>query len=198
MATRNRADNWVALGEAYQTALEEGRLETYRKRRWQRSEEFSTWLTEAALAGLSKKQASDLYRSSAANQSKEFRTNAVEEVRDSLDFLLYDETKLEGRFEECAAEDGGFKLAGAGKQFVSYLMCLRDPGLLAVWSTHAERLLRTLGMYHPGLRGRNLGMGYMDLLEALQVVRARTELRDFRMVDEFAYAVTRPENRRAE
>jgi hypothetical protein len=38
----------------------------------------------------------------------------------------------------------------------------------------------------------------MDLLEALQVVRARTGLRDFRMVDEFAYAVTRPENRRAE
>ena len=198
MATRNRADNWVALGEAYQTALEEGRLETYRKRRWQRSEEFSTWLTEAALAALSEKQASDLYRSSAANQWREFKTNAIEEVRDSLDFLLYDETKLEGRFEECAAEDGGFKLAGAGKQFVSYLMCLRDPGLFAVWSTHAERLLRTLGMYHPGLRGRNLGMGYMDLLEALQVVRARTGLRDFRMVDEFAYAVTRPENRRAE
>ena len=170
-------------------------MDTYRKRRWQRSEEYPTWLTEAAL---SEKQASDLYRSSAASQSKEFRTNAIEEVRDSLDFLLYDETKLEGRFEECAAEDDGFKVAGAGKQFVSYLMCLRDPGLFAVWSTHAERLLRILGMYNAGLRGRNLGMGYMDLLEALQVVRARTGLRDFRMVDEFAYAVTRPENRRAE
>jgi hypothetical protein len=149
MATRNSTDKWVALGAAYQKALEEGRLETYRKRRWQRSEEFSTWLTEAAPAALSEKQASDLYRGSAANQSKEFKTNAIEEVRDSLDFLLYDETKLEGRFEECVAEDGGFKLAGAGKQFVSYLMCLRDPGIFAVWSTQAERLLRALGMIIP-------------------------------------------------
>ena len=146
MATRNSTDKWVALGAAYQKALEEGRLDIYRKRRWQRSEEYATWLTEAALATLSEKQASDLYRSPSANQSKEFRTNAIEEVRDSLDFLLYHETKLEGRFEECAAEDGGFKLAGAGKQFVSYLMCLRDPGLFAVWSTHSERLLRILGM----------------------------------------------------
>ena len=55
MATRNRADNWVALGEAYQTALEEGRLETYRKRRWQRSEEFSTWLTESGAGGAVRK-----------------------------------------------------------------------------------------------------------------------------------------------
>ena len=198
MATRHSAYNWVASGDTYRKALEEGRMDAYRKRRWQRSEEFSTWLTESALLLLSEKQAADLYRGSASNQAKEFKTNPIEEIRDSLDFLLYDETKLEGRFEECAAEDGGFKLAGAGKQFFSYLMCLRDPGLFAVWTTHAERLLRMAGMYHPGLRGRNLGMGYMDLLEALQVVRARVGLPDFRSVDEFAYAVTRPVTRREE
>ena len=141
MATRNSADHWVDLSDTYHTAVNEGRLEAYRKWRWQRSGEFAQWLTETVLPSLSEKQAADLYRGSASNQAKEFKTNTIEEVRETLDFLLYDEIKLEGRFQECAAEDGGFKLAGAGKQFVSYLMCLRDPGLFAVWTTHAERLL---------------------------------------------------------
>ena len=180
------------MAETHRAALEEGRLESYRKRRWARAEEFSSWLTEEALAGLTEKQASDLYRGSGSNQSREFKLNSIDEVRESLDFLLYDATKLEGRFEECAADDGGFKLAGAGKQFVSYMMCLRDPGLFAMWTPYSERLLRLAGLSHPGLRGRNLGMGYMDLLDALQVVRVRAGLPDFRLVDEFAFANTRP------
>ena len=177
--------------ETYRAALEEGRLDSYRKRRWARAEEFSVWITEETLAGLTEKQASDLYRGSGSNQSREFKLNSIDEVRESLDFLLYDATKLEGRFEECAADDGGFKLAGAGKQFISYLMCLRDPGLFAMWTPYSERLLRMVGLYHPGLRGRNLGMAYMDLLDALQVVRARARLPDFRLVDEFTFANTR-------
>ena len=178
--------------ETYRAALDEGRLDSYRKRRWARAEESSSWLTEGALAGLAEKQASDLYRGSGSNQAKDFKQNSIEDIRESLDFLLYDATKLEGRFEECAADDGGFKLAGAGKQFISYLMCLRDPGLFAMWTPYSERLLRMVGLYHPGLRGRNLGMGYMDLLDALQVVRVRAGLPDFRLVDEFAFANTRP------
>lgn len=183
--------------ETYRAALEKGRLESYRKRRWTRAEEFSSWLTAGALAGLTEKQASDLYRASGSNQSREFKLNSIDEVRESLDFLLYDATKLEGRFEECAADDGGFKLAGAGKQFVSYMMCLRDPGLFAMWTPYSERLLRMVGLYHPGLRGRNLGMGYIDLLDALHVVRLRAGLPDFRLVDEFAFANTRPRRRDA-
>ena len=149
------------------------------------------------MPGLTEKQASDLYRGSGSSRAREFKQNPIEDVRESLDFLLYDRTKLEGRFKECAGDDGGFKLAGAGKQFVSYLMCLRDPGLFAMWTPYSERLLRMVGLYHSGLRGRNLGMGYMDLLDALQRVRVRAGLPDFRLVDEFAYANTRPLKRQA-
>ena len=198
MAGRERAAvDWTPLAETYRAALDKGRLTSYRKRRWARAEEFSSWLTEEALAGLSEKQASDLYRASGSNQAGEFKQNPIAEVRESLDFLLYDATKLEGRFDECAADDGGFKLAGAGKQFISYLMCLRDPGLFAMWTPYSERLLRMAGLYHPGLRGRNLGMGYIDLLDALQIVRVRVGLPDFRLVDEFAFANTRPRKRDA-
>ena len=198
MATRIGSVDWLSLQETYHSALEGDGLEAYRKRRWQRCEEFAGWPSQVELASLSEKKASELYRASGGNRTKEFKSNPIEEVRDSLDFLLYDNIKLEGRFEECAAKDGGFKLAGAGKEVVSYILCLRDPGLFAVWTSHAERLLRRVGMYRNGLRGRNVGMGYMDLLEVLQLVRREVGLADFRFVDEFAYAVTRPGNRPAD
>ena len=198
MATGTGFVSWIKSREVYQRALDQGHLGRYRKRRWQRSAEFAEWLTDRELPSLSIKQALALYRASGGSRAHEFKANAIEEVRDSLDFLLYDTIKLEGRFEECASEDGGFKLAGAGKEFVSYLLCLRDPGLFAVWTSHVERALRRLGIYPEGLRRGNLGMGYMDLLEALQRVRRELGLPDFRAVDEFAYAVTRPGTRMAE
>lgn len=197
MATRLGAIDWLSFQETYSSALEGSGLETYRRRRWQRCQEFAGWLTQVELASLSEKEVSVLYRASGGNRTKEFNSNPIEEVRDSLDFLLYDTITLEGRFEECAADDGGFKLVGAGKEFVSYVLCVRDSALFAVWTSHAERLLRRVGIYRDGLRGKNLGMWYMDLLEVLQRVRREVGLADFRSVDEFAYAVTRPGNRPA-
>lgn len=166
-------------------------MDAYRKRRWAGSERFAVWLAEAGLPSLSEPQALTLYRASGGRRSQEFKSNPIEEIRDSLDFLLYDTIKLEGRFDECASADGAYKLAGAGKEFYSYLLCLRDPNLFAVWSPPGEKLLRRLKINSDGLRQGNLGMGYMDLLEGLQRVRQAVGLSDFRAVDEFAYAVAR-------
>jgi hypothetical protein len=105
--------------------------------------------------------------------------------------LLYDTIRLEARFDECAAEEGGYKLAGAGKEFVSFLLCLRDPGLFAPWNSNTERMLRVMGNYPPGLGRGRLGNRYMDLLDALQGLCIRTGLADFQQVDEFAYFVVR-------
>jgi hypothetical protein len=191
MGTGLGGAGWLGLWEAYRQALELGQLDGYQRRRWQRGEELAGCLAEGELPSLSTKQALALYRASGGRQTEEFQSNPIGEVRDSLDFLLYDAVKLEGRFEECASQEGAFKLAGAGKEFVSYLLCLREPTLFAVWSPHCERALRRLGMYPEGLRKGNLGMRYMDLLEASESVRRRVGLADFRAVDEFAYAVTR-------
>ena len=144
-----------------------------------RSEEFAGWLNQGALPSLSMDQALTLYAASGGNRRAEFKSNAVEEVRDSLDFLLYDTVMLEGRFTECAAEDGAYKLAGAGKEFVSYLLCLRDPSLFAVWSPRAERTLRKLGMYPERMKKGPLGVRYLDLLEVLVLVRQRLGLGNF-------------------
>ena len=140
---------------------------------------------------MSPEQAAGLYRASGGGRLREFRTNPIEEVRDSLDFLLYDTIRLEGRFDECADAEGAYKLAGAGKEFVSYLLCMREPSLLGIWNSNAEGMLRALGIFPATLRKGRLGTRYMDLLEALQRVRGQLGLVDYREVDEFAYTVAR-------
>ena len=150
---------------------------------------MAEWIGEAALPKLTKEQALALYDGSAGNRRREFAANTIEDIRDSLDFLMYDTIKLEGRFQECAAEAGAYKLAGAGKEFVSYLLCLRDHNLFAVWNSYAERVFRKLGLWTKPRRESPLGISYIDLLEAAEVVRSRLGLPDYRAVDEFAFSI---------
>jgi len=182
---------WLTLRDSYAEALRLGQLQRYRNRRWDRAREFAGWLSEKELPSLSVEQALTLYRASETNQLAEFEGNSIEEIRDSLDFLLYDTIKLEGRFGECASNGGAYKLAGASKEFVSYLMCLRYPTLFAIWNRPAEGALKLLGMYPATLRDRDLGLGYLDLLEVLQRARQQMGLAHFPAVDEFCYAVSR-------
>ncbi len=136
---------------------------------------------------LTQSQADALYRGAGGRQISKFRTNPITDVRDAVDFLLYDTIKLENRFEECALETGGFGLVGAGREWPSYLLTLREPALFAPWSPHSERALRRLRMLPPGLKQGHPGLCYIDLLDAMQVLRVRLGLPDFRAVDEFCY-----------
>ena len=90
-------------------------------------------------------------------------------------------------FEECASPEGAYKLPGAGHEFVSWLLCLRNPPLLGVWNSNSERLLRLLGAYQESMRRGPAGIRYLDLIEALAWVRARLGLRDFVEVDVLAH-----------
>jgi hypothetical protein len=187
MTTASAAEKLTSLLEGFSKAAQGGQLERYRQRRWERA----AVMAENALPDLSHDQGLALYRASGGNRVAQFRVNPIAELRDSLDFLLYDNIRLEARFDECAAEEGGYKLAGAGKEFVSFLLCLRDPGLFAHWNSNTERMLRVMGNYPPGLGRGRLGNRYMDLLDALQGLCIRTGLADFQQVDEFAYFVVR-------
>jgi len=180
----------LALADTYQQVVSSGQLDRYRKRRWQRAKEYVAWLTQSALLEMSMDQALCLYRASGGIRGGQFRTNPVEEIRDSLDFLLYDTITLEGRFEECASEQGAYRLAGAGKGFISYLLCLRDPSLFGIWNPYVERALRALDLYPPTLGKGHLGLRYLDLLDALQRVKQLEGLADFAAVDEYCYGVT--------
>ena len=81
----------------------------------------------------------------------------------------------------------GFGLAGAGREWPSYLLTVREPSLFAPWSLHTERALRRLGLLPPGLKQGHPGLCYIDLLDAMQVLRVRLGLPDFRAGDEFCY-----------
>ena len=186
------------LRSLYDQAAELGKIGAYRKRRWEKAAEFASWLEEDALAALEPEQALRLYRASGGRDGGGFSSNPIEEVRDSLDFLLYDNIKLEGRFGECVMDGGAYKLAGAGREFVSWLLCLRNPHLFGVWNSNAERMLRRMGAYPQSMKRGPVGIRYLDLLEALAWVRAQAGLPDYIEVDVVAYLSTRSGGRKPE
>ena len=179
--------DWEALSRSFRQAVASGELDSFRRRRWTYADDPAGWLEQEALATLAQSQADALYRGAGGRQITKFRTNSIAEVRDAVDFLLYDTIKLENRFEECALETGGFGLVGAGREWPSYLLTLREPTLFAPWSPHTERALRRLRMLPQGLKQGHPGLCYIDLLDATQVLRVRLSLPDFRAVDEFCY-----------
>ena len=186
------------LRRLYGKALESGALDGYRRRRWSRAAEFSGWLEQGALAGLEPEQALRLYRASGGRDVFSFSAIPIEELRDSLDFLLYDTIKLEGRFDESVMPGGAYKLAGAGKEFVSWLLCLRDPALFGVWNANAERMLRRIGAYPEAMKRGPMGIRYLDLLEALGRLRFQLGLPDFIEVDTVAYLTARSRRQQTE
>ena len=187
MVARPGRPDQLTLRETYVSTAQSGQLVAYWKKRWHRSDEFAGWLAEARLPALSMEQAIALYRASGGGRSGDFKANSIDEIRDSLDFLLYDTIKLEGRFDECVSPEGAYRLAGAGQGFVSYLLCLREPNLFGLWNNQAECMLKALGSYPDTLRKGHWGLRYIDLLDVLQRVRMQMGLADFREVDQFAY-----------
>ncbi len=179
--------DWPALAEVYHAAAVSAELDAFRQRRWIRADEWQAWLEQDALLELTEDQAVALYRGAGGRQVAKFRANPIEDIRETVDFLLYDAIKLENRFEECAVATGGFGLIGAGKEWPSYLLTLRDPTLFAPWSPHTERALRRLGMLPAGFSRGHPGLCYIDLLDILGNLARRLRLPDFRRVDEFCY-----------
>ena len=178
--------DWPALADGFRLADQAGELDAFRRRRWG-DDGRADWLAQDYLPTLTEAEGKVLYRGAGGRQARSFEANPIADVRDAVDFLLYDTIKLENRFEECATESGGFGLAGAGREWPSYLLTLREPTLFAPWSPHTERTLRRLGMLPPGFRNGHPGLCYIDLLDTMGILARRLRLPDFRSLDEFCY-----------
>ena len=179
------------LESAFEQALSNGTFHNYSQKKFGRYSEFATWLTEDMLPILSTEQSLDLYKCSGGRKTSDFKANSIEDVRDTLDFLLYDTIKLEGRFDECVSDVGAYKLNGTGKEFVSYLLHLRDPSLFGIWNQSSERALKLLGWDTPNLRKGPWGIRYIDMLDLLHRIQSRFQLPDLSAVDQFNYWLTR-------
>ncbi len=159
------------------------------KERWDRIEQFQGWLQQSALPHLTLEQAQALYSASGGRKGKEFRANSLEEIRDSIDFLLYDPLSLDGRFSECVDAEGAYTLKGCGKSFVSYLLCIRYPQLFGHWSAYSDRALSILGMGRPKARKMAQGQGttYVQYLDLLWSVRKAAGMPDFPALARFLW-----------
>ena len=177
--------------ESLVTEQNERLMLNYRRKKWLRSGEFQQWLQQEELVTLTKDQAVELYRASGGRDTSQFKTNTIEDIRDGLDFLLYDNIKLEGRFDECATPEGAYRMKGTGKEFPSYLLCLSNPGLFGVWNANAETLLKQTGLLPLTIKRGPIGIRYIDILGALNQVRSQTGRQDFREIDELAYQAAR-------
>ena len=157
--------------------------------RWDRIGQFQGWLQQSALPHLTPEQAHMLYSASGGRKAKEFRVNSAEEVRDTIDFLLYDPLSLDGRFSECVDPEGAYTLKGCGKSFVSYLLCVRYPQLFGHWSSYSDRSLSMLGMARPKARKMAQGQGttYVQYLDLLWSVRKAAGMADFPELDRFLW-----------
>ena len=122
--------DWGAYAREFSKAEGEPKLAKYRRRKWARSSEFAGWIGEAGLPSLTMEQALSLYSASGGAHRKDFNSNPIDEIKDSLDFLLYDTVKLEGRFQECADVAGAFKLAGPGRNLFLTCFVYRSRGCL--------------------------------------------------------------------
>lgn len=191
MSASNLTMERFHLAQIYRETAQTGVLAPYWKRRWQLSAEMAGWLSQTRLPSLTEQQARAIYRASGSGKTREFVANGIADISETIDFLLYDAITLEARFNECVAEGGAYKLAGAGKEFISYLLCLQQPNLLAVWNQGAERGLRRLDRYPRSMGAGHWGLRYLDLLDATHRLRPEFGLADFREVDEFLYFITR-------
>ncbi len=183
--------NRAALAADYQYAYAQGLLDSYYRRRWPFPDARAKWLAPDRLPDLSLQQALTLYHAAGRRQTQAFTANPIADIRDTIDFLLYDTITLEVRFNECAAPDGAYKLAGAGPEFLSWLLCLTNPTLFAVWNPTAERALKRLGLYPPTMAQGHWGLRYLDLLDAMQRIRQQFALADYPEVDQFCYFISR-------
>jgi len=82
-------------------------------------------------------------------------------------------------------------MEGTGREFPSFLLCLSNPGLFGVWNSNSERLLNQTGLLPPAIKRGPIGIRYLDILGALNQIRARSGRQDFREIDELAYQAAR-------
>lgn len=182
-----RSDLW----KTFVMASNDGLLSGFREKRWSGAEKWRGWLDQDALSDLSLEHSLILFRASGSRGIKAFNDNKVDDIRESLDFLLYDPVSLEGRFAECVARDGAYHCDGFNKELVTYLLCLKEPSLFGMWQPYVARALRMFGNCPVNFGKGHMGLAYLDLLDALTEVRHVTGLSDFISVDEYCYAITR-------
>ncbi|MFW9885134.1 MAG: hypothetical protein ACFFEX_12180 [Candidatus Thorarchaeota archaeon] len=140
---------------------------------------ISTLLIEEAMEVFSK------LRTGRSRKPEEFRSNGINQIRESLYYILYGEDDLSKRLSETVSSEGKYKLSNAGKDFISTILNVIYPDTCAIWNSAVEKGLHKIGLIPPTIRGESLGERYIRITSAIKALRDLGGFADFGITDEF-------------
>jgi len=122
--------------------LEQGSdLDRMRKRKWAKARIAHKLIQDDRIQALTPNEAGELYRSLPIPQGKrsDFLGNPIEELRESLWFLLYEELSYEMRVWEFLDDMGGYRLKGGDRSLAAALFFTREPSLYGLVKTNVGK-----------------------------------------------------------
>lgn len=181
------------LIQRFSTLDAAGHLERNRSRKWGKVDTAKTLLEEERLRTMSLEEADTLYRSLPISQRRrrEFLSNPVEEIRECMWFLLYEELMYEIRVWEFLDEMGGFRLRGGNLSLAAALMGTQQPDLFGLINTYVDRGLRALGMCPAFDRNESYAGRFQKYQETLLYLTRVAPFPNFRVTDDFLEALAK-------
>ncbi|MBI4200131.1 MAG: hypothetical protein HY535_06640 [Chloroflexi bacterium] len=170
-----------------------GAMEGLWRLRWGREQEALALLQEERVRTLTLAEAETLHRSLPVSQRRrrEFLGNTIEQVREALWFLLYEQAPYEVRVWEVLDEGGGYRLRGADLCVVSALLGVHQPTSFGLADAMSIRALRRLGLLRPFAGNESYAGRFQKVQEALWRLRALAGFQDFQETDIFLGALAR-------
>ena len=174
--------------------LEQGSdLDRMRKRKWAKARIAHKLIQEDRIQALTPNEAGELYRSLPISQGKrsDFLDNPIEELRESLWFLLYEELSYEMRVWEFLDDMGGYRLKGGDRSLAAALFFTREPSLYGLVNTNVEKGLRRLGMAPKYDSNESHAGRFQKVQEAVWQVQGMARFEDFSVTDDFLEALAK-------
>ena len=162
-------------------------MEGMRRRKWGQAGAAQALIQSERLQNLTMDESEDLYRSLPISQKRrgEFLDNTLQDIRECIWSLLYEEAPYEIRVWEFLDEMGGYRLQGGGQPLVGALFCTQSPAMFGLVNTTVDKGLRKLGM-HPRFDPKESQAGrFQKTQESLWRVKGMAEFEDFRVTDDF-------------
>ncbi len=174
--------------------LEQGSdLDTVRRRKWAKAGIAHELIQGERIQELTLDEAGELSRSLPISQGKrsDFLSNPIEELQESLWFLLYEELSYEMRVWEFLDDMGSYRVNSGDRSLVAALFFTRDPLLYGLVNTNVDKGLRQLGMSPQYDRNESHAGRFQKIQEAVWQVQGMARFEDFSVTDDFLEALAK-------
>ncbi|MBI4201717.1 MAG: hypothetical protein HY532_01200 [Chloroflexi bacterium] len=177
--------------EQFKAIRESEALKRIRQRKWGKVERAKSLIQEDTLRELTLAQAEELYRCLPVPQQGRsvFLTNPIEEIREALSFLLYEQLMYEIRVYEFLDQGGWLK--GGNLSLAAALLCAKDSDLYGPISSNTEKGLKVLEMVPIFDKNESQAGRFQKLQETLFYLYRISGLHDLRETDDFLEALAK-------